>query len=39
MPAPPMPFVPAEFHGRLVIFAMIAFAGDDESAERAIAPF
>ena len=26
-------------HGRLVIFAFIAFAGDDESARRAIAPF
>lgn len=39
MPAPPLPFLPAEVHGRLVIFAMIAFAGDDESADRAIAPF
>ena len=39
MPAPPMPFLPTEVHGRLVILAMIAFAGDDESAERAIAPF
>jgi hypothetical protein len=39
MPAPPMPFLPAEVHGRLVIFAMIAFAGDDASAQRAIAPF
>ena len=34
--APPMPFLPAEVHGHLVILAMIAFAGDDESAERAI---
>jgi FAD/FMN-containing dehydrogenase len=39
MPAPPLPFVPKEVHGRLVIFAMIAFAGDDASAEQAIAPF
>lgn len=39
MPAPPLPFLPAELHGRLVIFAFIAFAGDDESAKRAIAPF
>jgi len=39
MPAPPMPFLPNEVHGRLVIFAMIAFAGDDEAAKRAIAPF
>ncbi len=39
MPAPPLPFLPAEVHGRLVIFAMMAFAGDDESATRALAPF
>jgi FAD/FMN-containing dehydrogenase len=39
MPAPPMPFLPKEVHGRLVIFGMMAFAGDDESAKRAIAPF
>ena len=39
MPAPPLPFLPAEVHGRLVIFAMMAFAGDEQSAERAIAPF
>src|SRR4051812_17214123 len=39
MPAPPMPFLPAEVHGRLVIFAMMAFAGDDASAQRALAPF
>lgn len=39
MPAPPAPFLPAEVHGRLVILAFIAFAGDDEAATRAIAPF
>jgi FAD/FMN-containing dehydrogenase len=39
MPAPPMPFLPPDVHGRLVIFAMMAFAGDDVSAERALAPF
>ena len=39
MPAPPMPFLPADVHGRLVIFGMMAYAGDDESAARAIAPF
>jgi FAD/FMN-containing dehydrogenase len=39
MPAPPLPFLPAETAGRLVIFAFIAYAGDDASAERAIAPF
>ena len=39
MPAPPLPFLAAEHHGKLVIFAFIAFAGDDAAAERAIAPF
>src|SRR5918999_1444819 len=39
MPAPPLPFLPKELHGRLVIFGMMAFAGDDESAMRALAPF
>ena len=39
MPAPPFPFLAPEHHGRLVIFAFIAYAGDDESAQRAIAPF
>ena len=39
MSAPPMPFVPAEHHGKLVIFAMLCYAGGAEAAERAIAPF
>src|SRR5918993_5509124 len=39
MSAPPMPFLPPEAHGRLVIMAFIAYAGDDASARRAIAPF
>jgi hypothetical protein len=39
MPCPPLPFVPPEVHGRLVIFGMMAYAGDDDSAERALAPF
>ena len=39
MPAPPMPFIPKEAHGRLIIMAFIAYAGDDASAQRAIAPF
>src|SRR5262245_49794717 len=39
MSAPPLPFLPAEVHGRLVIMAFIAFAGDDAAAELAIAPF
>ena len=39
MPAPPMPFLPPEVHGRLVILGMLAYAGDNESAGRALAPF
>jgi Berberine and berberine like len=34
-----MPFVPAEAHGRLVVMALLAFAGDAEAGERALAPF
>ncbi len=39
MPAPPLPFLPAELHGKLVILGMIAYAGDDAAAQTAIAPF
>ena len=39
MPCPPMPFVPTEHHGELVIMALVAYAGDAEAGERAIAPF
>jgi FAD binding domain/Berberine and berberine like len=39
MPAPPLPFVPTEQHGRLVIMATLAYAGDIEAGERAVAPF
>ena len=39
MPAPPMPFLPPEAHGRLVIIGMMAYAGDSAGAERALAPF
>jgi FAD/FMN-containing dehydrogenase len=39
MPAPPMPFIPAEQYGQLVLLAMMAYAGDAESGERAVAPF
>ena len=39
MPAPPMPFLPPEVHGRLVILGMLAYAGDDEAARLALAPF
>jgi FAD/FMN-containing dehydrogenase len=39
MKAPPMPFVPAEHHGELIIMAMIVHAGDVDDGERAVAPF
>ena len=39
MVAPPMPFVPAEQHGQLVIMALLAYAGAVEAGERAVAPF
>ncbi len=40
MPAPPMPFIPAEMHGKVILMAMMVYAGgvNDHSAE-AIAPF
>ena len=39
MPAPPMPFLPEEVHGQLVILGQLAYAGGAEKGERAIAPF
>ena len=39
MVAPPMPFLPAEAHGKLVIMALVCYAGDLDAGERALAPF
>ena len=39
MPAPPMPFVPEEHHGKPVILGMLAYAGDTGAGERAVAQF
>jgi FAD/FMN-containing dehydrogenase len=39
MPAPPMPFLPAEQHGQLVVIAMLVYAGEAGVGERVIAPF
>jgi FAD/FMN-containing dehydrogenase len=39
MPAPPMPFLAEEHHGELVIFALMAYAGDVEAGQRAMEPF
>lgn len=39
MPAPPMPMIPEDQVGKLVVLALMAFAGDAEAGERAMAPF
>ena len=39
MVAPPMPSLPAAAHGKLVIMAMMVYAGDVAAGERVIAPF
>ena len=39
MNCPPMPMVPEEHHGSLVVLAFMAYAGDATSGERAMAPF
>ena len=39
MTAPPMPFLPEETVGSVVILAMIGYAGDEEAGQRAVAPF
>jgi FAD/FMN-containing dehydrogenase len=37
--APPMPFLPQEVHGKLIIMAFLVYAGEAESGGRALAPF
>lgn len=39
MVAPPMPFLPEEAHGKLVLMATLVYAGEIEAGERAVAPF
>src|SRR5207247_33568 len=38
MLAPPMPFVPEEHHGKLVVLAFMCYAGETEAGQRAMAP-
>jgi FAD/FMN-containing dehydrogenase len=38
MPCPPMPFVPEERHGELVILALVCYAGDAAAADPVLAP-
>jgi FAD/FMN-containing dehydrogenase len=39
MVGPPMPFLPPGAHGKLVVMALMAWAGDADAGERALAPF
>jgi FAD/FMN-containing dehydrogenase len=39
MPAPPMPFVPEDRQGELVVLALLCFAGPEKEGEQAVAPF
>ncbi len=39
MPAPPMPFVPSAHRGKLVVMALMCYAGNSDAGERALAPF
>jgi hypothetical protein len=39
MAGPPMPFLPPEAAGKLIVMAMLVYAGPAEDGERAIAPF
>lgn len=39
MPAPPMPFLASEHHGKMVVLAMLIFAGEGPAAETSLAPF
>ena len=38
MTAPPLPFLPEEVHGQMLLMAFVAYAGDVADGERAIAP-
>jgi FAD/FMN-containing dehydrogenase len=39
MTAPPMPFLPAELHGKLIVMAMLVYAGPAGASEGVLAPF
>jgi FAD/FMN-containing dehydrogenase len=38
MPCPPLPFVPEERHGQLVIFSLVCWSGPVEAADAVLAP-
>ncbi|MBL8099785.1 MAG: FAD-binding oxidoreductase [Anaerolineales bacterium] len=39
MPAPPMPFLAEEHHGKIIIFAMMCYAGDVAEGEKVMQSF
>jgi FAD/FMN-containing dehydrogenase len=39
MPAPPMPFLDKEHHGKLIIMALMVYSGDLANGEKVFAPF
>jgi hypothetical protein len=39
MSVPPMPMFPEDFHGRLVVMALMCYAGPAAEGQRALAPF
>ena len=39
MKAPPMPFLPEELHGQVILFALLVYAGDPDTGEAVVAPF
>lgn len=39
MKAPPMPFIPEQYHGQVVLFALMAYAGDIGEGEEVVARF
>ncbi|SDU15221.1 FAD-binding oxidoreductase [Jiangella alkaliphila] len=38
MPAPPMPFIPADVQGSLVVLGLVCYAGPADEGEKALAP-
>jgi len=39
MPAPPLPFIPEEYHGHIVTLAMMVYTGEVDEGLRVVAPF
>lgn len=39
MTAPPLPFLPKEYHGKIILMAMMCFAGDEKQGEKVMKKF